>query len=121
MINGRTEWFIPDGFMSSTANGKLVSHEAICVLNTSNEDAEIAFEIYFEDREPLKGFCAHCPARRAVHVRLDQITNTDGIAIPKDTPYGVFVKTSVPIALQYSRMDVSQAEMALMTSVPYGV
>ena len=27
---GKKEWIIPDGFMSDTQKGELVSHEAVC-------------------------------------------------------------------------------------------
>ena len=62
---GKTTWLIPDGYMSNTATGDLVSHESVCVLNLSGETAHIDLTLYFEDREPLRGFhatCAHAPS-----------------------------------------------------------
>lgn len=119
MLTGKMTWVIPDGFMSSTRTENFVSHEAVCVLNLSGEDAKISIKIYFEDRDPIDGFTAVCKPERSMHIRLDKIENSDGVRIPYDTPYSVLVESSVPIVAQHSRMDVSQAEMTLMTTIPY--
>lgn len=116
---GKKEWAIPDGYMNATANGNFVSHEAICILNTGDECAEINFDIYFEDREPMCGFYAKCEAKRTNHIRLDKVVNALGEQIPKGTPYAILVTSSVPVVIQHSRMDVSQKEMALMTTIAY--
>lgn len=53
---GKKVWTIADGFMSSTEKGSYVSHEAVCVLNTTSQTSNISITVYFEDREPLMGF-----------------------------------------------------------------
>lgn len=57
-MNGKTEWFIGDGFMSNTQKGDYVSHETVCVLNMTSKKATEKLTIYFEDHEPMKGFIA---------------------------------------------------------------
>lgn len=116
---GKTVWAIGDGYMSDTQNGGFVSHEAVCVLNTSDKDAEINITVYFEDREPVGGFKAVCAARRTNHIRLDKIKNDKGEAMPLGVPYALLVESSVPVVVQHSRMDVTQAEMTLMTTIAY--
>lgn len=116
---GKKEWIIPDGFMSGTKSETYVSHEAVCVLNLNNKDANIVIEIYFEDREPISGFTALCKGKRCNHIRLDKIENKEGVKIPHDLPYSVYVKSDVPIIVQHSRMDVTQPNMTLMTTIAY--
>lgn len=116
---GKKQWLIADGYMSDTKNGDFVSHEAVCVLNLSNETANINITIYFEDREPLKGFVAECQSERTNHIRLDKIENKDGVKIPLGVPYALLIESNVPVVCQHSRMDVSQAEMTLMTTIAY--
>ncbi len=116
---GKTEWAIGDGFMSETSCGGYDSHEAVCVLNLSDKPAAIAITVYFEDSEPLTGFTAHCGAARTNHIRLDKIKNADGVQIPKEKPYALLVQSDVPIVVQHSRMDVTQAEMTLMSTIAY--
>lgn len=118
-ICGKKQWVIPDGYLNSTTNGSYESHESICVLNLSNEKADIEMTVFFEDREPIGGFCAECLSMRGKHIRLDKLINKDGMVIPKDVPYALLVQSNVPIVCQYSRMDVSQAEMTLMTTMAY--
>ncbi len=121
MTTGKTTWLIPDGYMNPTQNGDFVSHEAVCALNVGDVDAHITLTIYFEDREPMTGFTAVCPARRTNHIRLDKLVSDKGEVIPHGVSYAVLVCSDVPVVMQHSRMDVSQPEMALMTTIPYGV
>lgn len=110
---------IADGYMSNTEKGNLVSHEAICVLNLSGKDANINVTIYFEDDEPLRGITAVCKNERTNHIRLDKAITADGRKIPKDVPYAVLVESDQPVVVQASRLDVSQPEYALMTTIAY--
>ena len=116
---GKNVWLIPDGFMSSTKKGDYVSHEAVCVLNLSGEMANITLTIFFEDAEPLRNFHATCDHERTHHIRLDKIKNADGVSIPKEKPYAVLVESDRPVVVQASRLDVSQPEYSLMTTIAY--
>jgi len=117
---GSKVWFIPDGYYSSISNGKLFkSHEAICVLNAGKKDANISITLYFEDRDCMTGFKAVCKAERTNHIRMDNIKNEKGESVPMDVPYAMMVESDTEIIVQYSRMDTSQAEMALMSTIAY--
>ncbi|HHZ13874.1 MAG: sensory rhodopsin transducer [Caldicoprobacterales bacterium] len=117
---GERIWYIPDCYYpEKTTQGHYVSHEAICVLNTGKEDAKLDIILYFEDREPMKDFKAECRAERTNHIRLDEIRDEKGNGIPKGVPYAVMVKSNVPVIVQYSRLDTTQAELGLMTTMAY--
>jgi len=116
---GRKTWVIPDGFLPAISNGHFVSHEAVCVLNLTDQDAHIDITVYFEDREPMAGFTATCGARRTNHIRLDKIVNSNGEKIPVGVPYALKIDSDQPVIVQHSRMDTTQAEMALMTTMAY--
>ncbi|MCL6590757.1 MAG: hypothetical protein K6U80_12470 [Firmicutes bacterium] len=118
---GAKRWFIPDGYYPSTSSGAFPSHEAICVLNPGPEDARIDITLYFEDREKLEGFHAQCPAERTNHIRMDQLRNSSGQKVPAGVPYAMMVTSNVEIIVQYSRMDTTQAAMALMTTIAFPV
>lgn len=119
MDNGKKTWFIPDAFYPEKDNGDYVSHEAVCVLNTNDSDAHISLTLYFEDREPVSGFSAVCPARRTNHIRLDKIVASDGRRIERGIPYAILVESDVPIVCQYSRLDTTQSEMSFMGLIAY--
>ncbi|SFS74048.1 sensory rhodopsin transducer [Paenibacillus sp. 453mf] len=117
---GRTMWMIPDGYIPPDSSGSLESHESICVLNTCSEDAHLVMTIYFEDREPLEGIEAVIPARRTRHVRTAGL-ESEGQKIPSGVPYAITVHSDVPIIVQYSRLDSTQPELALMSVMAYPV
>jgi hypothetical protein len=118
---GKRQWLIPDGFLPDKSCGEFVSHEAICVLNTGDSDANIKLIVYFEDREPMEKFTAVCGARRTNHIRLDKIKDSSGEKIPVGVPYAIMVSSDSPIVVQHSRMDTSQAELTLMTTMAYPI
>ncbi len=121
MNYGKKTWLIPDCFLNSVSKNESVSHEAICVINTTDEDAEIALTLFFEDRDKCCDFASHCASGRTHHIRMDKLISKNGEKIPRDTPYAVLVESSCPIVVQYSRLDTSEVEMALMTTMAYPV
>lgn len=116
---GKKTWLIPDAFLGSKSANELVTHEAVCVINTSPEDAVIRLTAIFEDRPPIDNFTSHCGAERTHHIRLDKLLSESGEGIPLDTPYALLVESSTPIVVQYSRLDASHAELALMTTMAW--
>ncbi|MBE6623374.1 MAG: hypothetical protein E7621_04235 [Ruminococcaceae bacterium] len=118
---GKKTWLIPDTYLNSKSKNESISHEAICVINTSDIDAVIDLTLYFEDREKITDFSSFCGAGRTHHIRLDKLKSKNGELIPRDTPYAILVESNVEIVVQYSRLDSSEVEMALMTTIAYPV
>ena len=116
---GKKIWIIADGYISEKSTGLFPSHESICVLNLSEGEAEISISIYFEDKEPMEKFKAVCGAKKTNHIRLDKIKDEDGNKIPIGTPYAIKVVSNIPVVVQHTRLDTTQAEMALMTTMAY--
>ncbi len=117
---GEKIWYIPDGYIPPKSCGELLSHESICVLNRSSEDAELEITIFFEDRDPIEKINAIVPARRTKHIRTSSL-HKDGLYIPVDVPYAIEVLSSIPIIVQYSRLDATQEANALMSTIAYPV
>ena len=118
---GKKTWLIPDNYLNSVSLNDWNSHEAICVVNTSDKDAHIRLTLYFEDRDSRDDFVTECKAGRTHHIRLDKIRSTAGEEIPRDVPYSVMLESDVPLVVQYSRLDTSRRELALMTTMAYPV
>jgi hypothetical protein len=116
---GARVWIIPDGFIPEESSGAQESHEAICVLNTSpGTSARLSISFYFEDREPVKDVEVLVPPERTRHIRTDRI---EGAGIPRGVPYAIRVESSVPVVVQCSRMDTTQAALSLMTAMAHPV
>ncbi|SFQ35236.1 sensory rhodopsin transducer [Salibacterium halotolerans] len=115
---GETHWIIPDGFIPPESSGKQTSHESICVLNMQETTANVSVTAYFEDREPLKDIKVQVQAERASHIRTASLEK-DGRTIPENVPYAIAVESDVPVVVQYSRLDSTQPELALMSTMAY--
>lgn len=117
---GHRLWYIPDGYIPPASSGSLASHESICVLNCGGEDALLRMTIYFEDRDPLEDIMVVVPSRRTKHIRTGSL-QSGGQSIPAGVPYAIEVQSDVPVIIQYSRLDATQAENALMSVIAYPI
>lgn len=117
---GHKLWIIPDGYIPLVSSGELESHESICVLNTGEQTAAVFVTVFFEDRGPIEGIEVSVPGRRTKHIRTSSLSK-DGETIPKGVPYAMEVESDVPIVVQYSRLDATQAENSLMTTMGYPI
>lgn len=117
---GKKRWAIAEGYIPAYGHGEgreFESHETICVLNPSDEEAEIRIIIYFSDREPVGPYRQRIEARRTSHIRFNDLR--DPIEIPKGIDYSCTLESSVPVIVQHTRLDTRQAESALMTTIAY--
>ncbi len=116
---GARLWLIPDCYLPEQSTGDLKSHESTCVLNLGPRKATLKLTAYFEDREPLEGLRAECPPLRTLHVRLDSLKNPQGLSIPKGTPFALRVESNTHVVVQHTRLDSTQAALALMTTMAF--
>lgn len=109
--------YIPDCYYPETTPGQYVSHEAICLLNPGDEACTVTITLYFEDRDKMGPFVVEVGAERTNHVRMDRITDAGGNRVPRATPYAAVVECEQEIAVQYTRVDTTQNNLALMTAM----
>lgn len=120
MTKGHKLWLIGDGYIPPLSSGELESHESICVLNCQTEAAELTITVYYEDRDPLENVKVTVPGRRTLHIRTSSL-EAGGERIPAGVPYAMEVESTVPVVVQYSRLDATQPANALMTSLGYPI
>lgn len=118
---GKKTWLIADTYLNSISKNASISHESICVINTSDKDAKINLTLFFEDREKRSDFESFCAAGRTHHIRMDKLRSKSGEQVPRDVPYAVLLESDVELVVQYTRLDTSAAEMALMTTLGFPV
>ena len=95
----------------------MVSHETVCLLNASDQDAHVEITIYFKNREPAGPYRVTVPARRTRHVRFNDLNDPE--PIPHDTDFASVIQSDVPVVAQHTRLDSRQAENALMTTIAF--
>ncbi len=116
---GAKAWFIADSYLPDQSTGGMKSHESVCVLNLNRRPANEKITVYIEDREPLTGLEAVCPAQRTVHVRMEQIKTRSGEMIPVAKPMALMVESNVEVVVQHTRLDTTQPALALMTTMAF--
>jgi hypothetical protein len=95
----------------------MTSHDTACLLNTAEQEAHVTITIYFVDREPAGPYRVTVPARRTRHVRFNDLTDPE--PIPRETPYASVIESSVPIVVQYTRLDSRQEANALLSTIAF--
>lgn len=117
---GKKIWVIAEGYIPPYGNGpkpQLESHEAACILNTSDEDAQVRITIYYTDKEPVGPYQLTVSARRTSHIRFNNLK--DPMPVPTDTPYASVIESDIPVVVQHTRLDSRQAENALLSTIAY--
>jgi hypothetical protein len=117
---GRRRWAIAEGYIPPRSHGpspELTSHETICLLNASDEDARVTLRVFFADREPAGPYRIALPARRTRHVRINDLAEPE--RVPVGTDYAMLIESDVPIVVQHTRLDSRQAENALLSTIAY--
>lgn len=115
---GDSHWIIPDAYIPPESTGDLISHESICVLNCNNETANLFITIYFEDRDPMEDIQVEVLGKRTNHIRTSSLEKNSE-KIPLGAPYAIEITSDIPIVIQYSRLDTTQPELALMSTMAY--
>jgi hypothetical protein len=118
---GAKVWLIPDSYLPERHNGEIQSHETVCVLNLGHRPAKLKFTFYFEDRGPIRDCVATCPPERTVHLPVKRLKGRKGESIPQGKSMAYVVESNVKVVVQHTRVDSSQAELALMTTLGYRV
>ncbi|MFL5344557.1 MAG: sensory rhodopsin transducer [Hyalangium sp.] len=119
---GRKVWAIAEGYIpgKSTGQGRAMeSHETACLLNASDQDAQVEITLFFKDREPVGPYRVTVPARRTQHVRFNDLS--DPVPVPRDTDYASVISSNVPIVVQHTRLDSRQAELALISTMAFPI
>ncbi len=117
---GAKEWVIAEGYIPPESHGpqpQMTSHETVCMLNASDQEAHVEITIYYKDREPVGPYRITVPARRTRHVRFNDLRDPE--AIPRDTDYSSVIRSDVPIVAQHTRLDSRQDANALLSTIAY--
>jgi hypothetical protein len=117
---GQRRWAIAEGYIPGWSHGpapQLVSHETVCLLNATDDEAQVEITVFFSDREPIGPYRISVPPRRTRHVRFNDLSDPE--PIPKDTDFASVIESNVAIVVQHTRLDSRQAELALLSTIAY--
>lgn len=118
-MTGKNRWAIPEGYIPEGSHGpepEMTSHETICLLNTTDEEARVEITVYFPDRAPVGPYEKTVPAQRTKHLRFNEFEDPK---LPKGEPFASVVESDTPIVCQHTRLDSRQSENALLSTIAY--
>lgn len=116
---GKRVWVFPDAELPPAGDFDLKGHESIIILNMSDEEAAITISLYFTDKEPVEGIKLNVGARRVRCLRMDNPDDVGGFIIPRETQYAISLNSSVPVVVQYGRLDTRDQPMSFYTNTGY--
>jgi hypothetical protein len=108
---GYRRWAIAEGRLDDVAN------ESACILNASDDDANVALTVYYTDREPAGPYRVYVPARRTLHVRFEELLDPE--PIPHGIDYASVIESDVPVVVQYSRIDGPDHDSPFASTIAY--
>ncbi len=117
---GHRRWAIAEGYIPSgsvSQDHALISHEAVCLLNAGDRNAEVNITLFFVDREPVGPYRVALGARRTLHLRFNDLK--DPAPVPRDTSYASVIESNVPIVVQHTRLDSRHPNIALLSTIGY--
>lgn len=118
-MDGRKVWLIPDCELPEEGEGLLKGHESVIVLNAGKKKALIKVTLYFTDREKYDKVTWEVNGESVRCFRMNNIEDMCGFVVPKDTQYAMKIVSSVPVVVQYGRLDNRQTNLAYYTTLGF--
>jgi hypothetical protein len=121
MTIGKTLWVIPEGYIPPDSEerkgSRFVSHEAACMLNANDRDAQVAITLYFVEKDPVGPYRVRVPARRTLHLLFNDLEDPE--PVPRDTPYSSVIESDMPIVVQHTRLDSRKDTLGLLSTIAW--
>ncbi len=96
--------FIDGDLPGNGEDMSLPGHEAMMITNKNKKDAHIIVNIYFEDKEPVKGLHLVVPAERVICIRMDLPICEEQYQIPFGQ-YSCELDSDIKVCASFGRLD----------------
>ena len=104
-VLGYKNYMFIDGDIPGEGNDpSLPGHEALMITNKNAVDAHILVNIYFSDKEPVKGLHLVVPAERVMCWRVDLPFCEEQFQIPLGQ-YSLELESDIEICASFGRLD----------------
>lgn len=117
---GHKRWAIAEGYIPESSHGpapEMTSHEAICVLNVSDQTAHLQIWIFYSDHGPVGPYEVSVDARRTKHIRTNDLSDPE--PIPRGIEYASLIESDTPIIVQNTRLDSRQEANAIFSTIAF--
>lgn len=113
-------WVIPAGHIPLQSTGEepaFTSRDQICILNRNDAPAMITIMIYYENESPAGPYEIELKEKCVRQIRFNDLVNPFPISL--DRNFAAVVESNIPIVVQFTRMDTSQAMLAGFTTMAF--
>jgi hypothetical protein len=117
---GSKTWSFAAGnipFRSTGVEPMFTSNDRIAVLNMNSQKAEIIITIYYEDQDEMTDYKIIVGARRVRKIKFNDLIDPMPIALER--PYSFMLESSVPVVVQFTRMNTGAAALASLCTTAY--
>lgn len=117
---GKLDWAFSGGNIPFDSTGEepmFNSHDKIAVLNTSEEEAEIEIFIFYENQAPVGTYEVEIKPKRLRKIRINDLIDPEAVRLERN--YGCYIRSNVPVVIQFSRMNTGQNAAAIMGSMAF--
>ncbi|UZH55113.1 hypothetical protein JRG66_14335 [Salinimicrobium tongyeongense] len=117
---GKLDWAFSGGripFESTGEEPEFNSHDKISVLNTSEEAAKIGIFIFYEDQAPVGNYEVEVEPKRLRKIRINDLIDPEAVALERN--YGCYIRSNIPVVVQFSRMATGQQANGIMGSMAF--
>jgi len=121
-MNGKNAWYVIDGYRPPVHAGEAkgyIGHESLMILNCNDKDAHVTIDVYFSDRDPVRGIKYTACANRISAFRSDD-RSVFGMELGIGVQYSLRITSDVEVVVQYGRMDISQPNLSYLATLGYG-
>lgn len=108
---GSRVWVFPDGELPPPGDYPAKGHESVIILNTSDTPAVCRLTIYYADREPVEGIEVTVEPKRVRCIRMNDPGDLQGYVVPQEVQYAMEWESTVPVVMQYGRLDTRDQPM----------
>lgn len=117
---GAMRWAISAGCAPSRGTGaepEMTSFDKLCLLNASDTVANVRVIVVYAEHGEAGPYRLVVAPRRVRHVRINDLIFPEAVRL--DAPYGLVVRSDVPVVVQFSRQDTRQRENAGMLATAW--
>src|SRR5690606_2241477 len=111
---GKLDWAFSGGNIPFDSTGEepmFNSHDKIAVLNISEEEAEIEIFIFYENQAPVGTYEVEIQPKRLRKIRINDLIDPEAVRLERN--YGCYIRSNVPVVIQFSRMNTGQNAAAI--------
>lgn len=117
---GKLDWAFSGGripFDSTGEEPQFNSHDKISVLNTSEEEAVLEIFMFYDNEEPEGTYEVEVKPLRLRKIRINDLI--DPAAVRLERNYSCYIRSNVPVVIQFSRMHTGQNANAIMGTMAF--